>query len=64
MQDKDHTIQVEELKGEVTGREMHIKNLKDEVRNAQADMNKLMLEIDTKGREILKIRSDATMQLK
>ncbi|XP_033756582.1 protein FAM184A-like [Pecten maximus] len=62
--DKDHAIQVDELKEEVTGRELHIKNLKDDVRGLKTDINKLTREIEVKGNEILKIRSDANLQLK
>ncbi|OWF38300.1 protein FAM184A-like [Mizuhopecten yessoensis] len=62
--DKDHTIQMDELKEEVTGRELHIKNLKDDVKGLKTDIGKLTREIDVKGNEILKIRSDANLQLK
>ncbi|XP_069140693.1 protein FAM184A-like [Argopecten irradians] len=62
--DKDHAMQVDELKDEVTGRELHIKNLKDDVRGLKTDISKLTREIDVKGNEILKIRSDANLQLK
>ncbi|XP_060076587.1 protein FAM184A-like [Ylistrum balloti] len=62
--DKAHAIQVDELKDEVTGRELHIKNLKDDVKGLKSDISKLTREIEVKGNEILKIRSDANLQLK
>ncbi|XP_041368165.1 protein FAM184A-like [Gigantopelta aegis] len=62
--DKDHQMRAEELQGEITHRERHIRNLEDDLKSLKADLAKLNREIDIKGKEILRIRSEATNQLK
>ncbi|XP_046334607.2 protein FAM184A-like isoform X1 [Haliotis rufescens] len=62
--DNDHSLRIEDLQGEITQRERHIKNLEEEIRKLQNDIDQLKKEITTKGKEVLKARSDANSRLK
>ncbi|XP_067657871.1 protein FAM184A-like isoform X1 [Haliotis asinina] len=62
--DNDHSLRIEELQGEITQRERHIKNLEEEIRKWQNDTDQLKKEITAKGKEILKARSEANSRLK
>ncbi|XP_046548334.1 protein FAM184A-like isoform X2 [Haliotis rubra] len=62
--DNDHSLRIEELQGEITQRERHIKNLEEEIRKWQNDTEQLKKEITVKGKEILKARSEANNRLK
>ena len=63
-QDRDHCIQIEELKAEITQRERHIKNLQDEIQKLKDNIDRLIKELEQKGKEVLKVRNDATLQIK
>ena len=57
-------MKVEELQSEIGHRERHINNLKDEIHDLKANIERLIKELDAKGKEILKVRSDANLQIK
>ena len=63
-QDRDHCIQIEELKAEITQRERHIKNLQEEIQKLKDNIDRLIKELEQKGKEVLKVRNDATLQIK
>ncbi|XP_059154210.1 protein FAM184A-like [Physella acuta] len=62
--DKDHQMQLEELKTEIGYREQHIKNLQDQLTKVQEQISKLKQEIDTKVLEIKQTQKQASQQLK
>ncbi|XP_056005748.1 protein FAM184A-like [Ostrea edulis] len=62
--DRDHCMQIEELKAEITQRERHIKNLQEEIQKLKDNIDRLMRELEQKGKEMLKVRNDANLQLK
>lgn len=64
LQDRDHCMQIEELKAEITQRERHIKNLQEEIQKLKDNIDRLMRELEQKGKEMLKVRNDANLQLK
>ncbi|KAL3864834.1 hypothetical protein ACJMK2_006484 [Sinanodonta woodiana] len=62
--ERDHQIRVEELQGEITHRERHIINLKEELRSLESNISKLNKDIASKEKEIQKVKSDTKVQLK
>ncbi|VDH90204.1 Hypothetical predicted protein [Mytilus galloprovincialis] len=62
--DKDHQMKTEELQSEIGHRERHINNLKDEIHDLKDNIERLLRELEGKGKEILKVRSDANLQIK
>jgi predicted nucleic acid-binding Zn-ribbon protein len=57
-------MKIEELQCEIGHRERHIKNLKDEIHDLKNNIERLLRELEAKGKEILKVRSDANLQIK
>ena len=57
-------LRVEDLQGEITSRERHITNLKDDAQKQQTTINHLNKEIDFKRQEIQKIKSDTQNQIR
>lgn len=62
--DRDHCMQIEELKAEITQRERHIKNLQEEIQKLKNNIDKLTRELEQKAKEMLKVRNDANLQIK
>ena len=63
-QERDHNMRVEELQGEITQRERHITNLKEDTNNLQTTISHLNKEIEFKRQEISKIKSDTAHQIR
>ena len=63
-QEKDHQLRVEDLQGEITHRERHITNLKEDSSKLQVTINHLNKEIDFKRQEIQKVKSDTANQIR
>ena len=63
-QEGDHNMRVEELQGEITQRERHITNLKEDTNNLQTSISHLNKEIEFKRQEISKIKSDTAHQIR
>lgn len=63
-QEKDHALRVEDLQGEITQRERHITNLKEDTGKLQTSINHLNKEIDFKRQEIQKIKVDTQNQMR
>lgn len=57
-------MRVEELQGEITQRERHITNLKEDASTLQTSINHLNKEIDFKRQEIQRIKSDTQNQIR
>lgn len=57
-------MRVEELQGEITQRERHITNLKEDTNNLQTSIAHLNKEIEFKRQEINKIKSDTANQIR
>ena len=57
-------MKTEELQSEIGHRERHINNLKDEIHDLKDNIERLLRELEGKGKEILKVRSDANLQIK
>lgn len=57
-------MKVEELQSEIGHRERHINNLKDEIHDLKENIERLLRELEAKGKEVLKVRSDANLQIK
>ena len=57
-------MKVEELHGEITQRERHITNLKEDASNLQTTIHHLNKEIDFKRQEIQRIKSDTQNQIR
>lgn len=62
--EKDHALRVEDLQGEITHRERHITNLKEDTGKLQHTINQLNQEIDFKRQDIQKIKSDTQNQIR
>ncbi|XP_064630713.1 protein FAM184A-like [Lineus longissimus] len=59
-----YDLQVQELQEDIRHRDRHIKNLEDEIAKLQAAIEDLAKEVDSKGKEILRVRSDANQQIR
>ena len=57
-------MRVEELQGEITQRERHITNLKEDANNLQTSISHLNKEIEFKRQEINRIKSDTLNQIR
>ncbi|KAL4231837.1 hypothetical protein ACF0H5_009413 [Mactra antiquata] len=62
--EKDHALRVEDLQGEITQRERHITNMKEDATKLQTSINHLNKEIDFKRQEIQKIKADTQTQIR
>lgn len=62
--EKDHALRVEDLQSEISQRERHITNLKEDASNLQMSINQLNKEIDFKRQEIQKIKMDTQNQIR
>ncbi|XP_013402625.1 protein FAM184A-like [Lingula anatina] len=62
--ERDFEIRSTELQEEVRHREKHISNLEAEIRQVQEGLDQMRREVEFKGKEILKIRSEANQQLR
>ncbi|WAR21084.1 F184A-like protein [Mya arenaria] len=60
--ERDHALRVEDLQGEITQRERHITNLKEDAGKLQTSISHLNKEIDFKRQEIQKIKADTDHQ--
>ncbi|CAG5133902.1 unnamed protein product, partial [Candidula unifasciata] len=61
--ERDYLMQLEELKVEITIREQHIKNLKDQVAHLEEEIRRLKKEIDVKTLEVQQAQRQASQQL-
>lgn len=62
--EKDHALRVEDLQEEITQRERHINNLKDDAGKLQTSISHLNKEIDYKRQEIQKAKVDMQNQIR
>ncbi|XP_052773969.1 protein FAM184A-like [Mya arenaria] len=62
--ERDHALRVEDLQGEITQRERHITNLKEDAGKLQTSISHLNKEIDFKRQEIQKIKADTDHQVR
>ena len=58
-QEGDFSMRLAELEEEVRHREMSVRNFEEEVRNLKLGISDMSKELDAKGKEILRIRSEA-----
>lgn len=63
-QERDHALRVEDLQGEITQRERHIINLKEDTSKLQTCIHHLNKEIDIKHQEIKKIKVETQNQMR
>ena len=63
-QEKDHALRVEDLQGEITQRDRHIYNLKEDAGKLQQSINHLNKEIDFKRQEIQKVKVETQNQIR
>jgi len=63
-QEKDHALRVEDLQGEITQRDRHIYNLKEDSGKLQQSINHLNKEIDFKRQEIQKVKVETQNQIR
>jgi archaellum component FlaC len=64
LQETKYDLQVQDLQAEIRHRDRHIKNLEEELLKLQAAIDDLAKEVESKGKEILRVRSDANQQIR
>ena len=57
-------MKMTELQDDVRYREQTIKTLEEEMKSLQAGVSNMTHELEAKGKEVLKIRSEANKQIK
>ena len=63
-QEGDFAMRMSEMKEDMRHREMTIRNLEDQTNQLQAGINDMSKELEMKGKEILRIRSEANQAAK
>jgi len=64
VQERDHALRVEDLQGEISQRERHISNLKEDAGKLQTSISHLNTELDFKRQEIQKVKVDTQNQIR
>ena len=63
-QEGDFAMRMSEMKEDMRHREMTIRNLEEQTNQLQAGINDMSKELEMKGKEILRIRSEANQAAK
>lgn len=64
LQERELLSRISELQEEVTRRKNHIANLDHEIHTLNENISTLTKELELKGKEVLKIRSEANQQIR
>ena len=59
LKEGDFSMKLSELEEEVRHREITLRNFEEEIRNLRTGISDMSKELDMKGKEILRIRSEA-----
>lgn len=64
LQERELLSRISELQEEVTRRKNHIADLDHEIHTLNENISSLTKELELKGKEVLKIRSEANQQIR
>lgn len=63
-QEKEHEMKYSELEEDMRHRDISIRTLNDEIRDLKSGVAQMSSELEAKGKEVLRIRSEANQKLK